>query len=344
MLKNIILTFALLLLSSIPTLAAEQRCTDLGAECVCSEPLNTNSLVLSPDSPTGSGFYNPADSTTKECRDYQPTSPDLGGLAILTPTARDLFASNSGEEITNLPAGHTNTYVARRPEGHTGGWELGTGFDRMPAGKARFAARWYIYYSAVYDYAFENSCTNGKIANIYGAVGTNSGLTISMNGVQQPGAYSFFYWSPQHQDCCGFGPSNDGFSIGTRGKWWRIEAVVRRPNGDGNTTPGTGTVIEVYFKNVTDNGPEHKLIDTTVTVQGNPTLLAVSSANQTFDFRPFSGIISHPYRAGTCAGFNAHSYYMAAAWDTDAGQRILAATEIEGGGGATSSGSLTLTP
>src|SRR5436309_3040298 len=41
--------------------AAEQRCTELGANCSCSEPLNTNSFVLN------NIFYNPQDSVTKGC-------------------------------------------------------------------------------------------------------------------------------------------------------------------------------------------------------------------------------------------------------------------------------------
>jgi hypothetical protein len=308
--------------------AAEQRCTDLGANCVCSEPLNTNSFT---QSITGGGaWYNPVDSTTKECKDGYNVP---AGGAVLVTVARDLFGSNSGEEITNLPAGHTNTWVSRRPNGHAGGWETGAGYGTMPPGKARFAARWYIYYSAVYDFAFENACTNGTIANILNDSG-NHGLTLTAQG-GVPAAYNFIFWTPS-QDCCNSGPARNFLDLRAtgKGKWWRFEVIVMRPNGDGNAVHGTGTVVELYMKNVTDNGPELKVIDTTVTTQGNPILLAQSSADKTFNLRPFSSIIAHPYRAGTCAGFNAISHYMAAAWDTDAGQRIGAAVEIEGRGPA----------
>ena len=55
--------------------AAEQRCDALGANCVCSEPLNTPTLVQDPQIP---GNWNPADSITKECtyeRAHHPIQP-----------------------------------------------------------------------------------------------------------------------------------------------------------------------------------------------------------------------------------------------------------------------------
>src|SRR5262245_21574407 len=55
--------------------AAEQRCNDLGTSCVCSEPLNTTTFAGGPD------FWNPADSTTKQCS-VEAASP--GGAIVRT--------------------------------------------------------------------------------------------------------------------------------------------------------------------------------------------------------------------------------------------------------------------
>src|SRR5262245_36188306 len=87
--------------------AAEQRCTELGTNCLCSEPLNTNSLVYS------SPYYNPADSTTKECDGFDA----IPGKAIVRPNG-GLLTTNDAMIMGALPAGHTNTYVVRGPEGH----------------------------------------------------------------------------------------------------------------------------------------------------------------------------------------------------------------------------------
>src|SRR3989344_5748408 len=66
-----------------PTSGMEQKCGELGGNCVCSEPLNTNILT-----PVGSSWYNPADSTVNQC-----TTEGLSGGAI-TRNSNDIFGSN----------------------------------------------------------------------------------------------------------------------------------------------------------------------------------------------------------------------------------------------------------
>ena len=86
-------------LLSTPALAAEQRCNELGANCVCSEPLNTNNLGYA-----GGGVYNPADSTTKQC------TVELGratGSAILRTshpsTQPDISGTNDALILSRMP-------------------------------------------------------------------------------------------------------------------------------------------------------------------------------------------------------------------------------------------------
>jgi hypothetical protein len=113
-----------------------------------------------------------------------------------------------------------------------------------------------------------------------------------------------------------------------KGKWWRYELVVR--------TAGTGvTTIEIYRKNVTDNGPDEKVIDTVVPTS-QPVGQSWTSAQAT-SLRPSAAareLWFDLFRRDTCTGFAAMSHIMAASWSTDAGQRIGAALEIEGGSGA----------
>ena len=56
--------------------AAELRCQELGSNCLCSEPLNTQTYIRQCDLVDNTCWYqfNPADSTTKECK-------GLGGYA-----------------------------------------------------------------------------------------------------------------------------------------------------------------------------------------------------------------------------------------------------------------------
>ena len=47
---------------SMAAFAAEARCGDLGVNCICSEPLQMTGLT-----PVNVSWWNPNDSTTKEC-------------------------------------------------------------------------------------------------------------------------------------------------------------------------------------------------------------------------------------------------------------------------------------
>jgi hypothetical protein len=136
--------------------------------------------------------------------------------------------------------------------------------------------------------------------------------------------YNFTTWTPA-QDCCfnGPGPEQDAVQKADwRGKWWRVEIVFINRSG-GNP----GFVAKVYMKNVTDNGPEYTVVDTSA----SGTQLTPSST-RTPPVRMDSMSINN-YRETGCTGWLGISHYMAAGWDTDEGQRIGAAYEVEGGGG-----------
>ena len=111
--------------ASVEAGAAEQRCNQLGANCACSEPLNTPTYTLAAGANWG---WNPADSTTKECA--------IEGLAgavysIATLGINTKFGTNDSTILGALPAGHTNTYVLRGEDGYTGQWFLGHQFSTL---------------------------------------------------------------------------------------------------------------------------------------------------------------------------------------------------------------------
>lgn len=288
--------------------AEEQRCNELGANCVCSERFNTNAL------PKVSGsWYNPADSTTKEC---STTNPSILGGAI-ERNASDLYGSNDSTVLGALPAGYNVSYFVRGPEGHLGiffaGHKFGSQFVK------RSAARYYIYHSPNYQFAQEGVCTNSKMAQFDGgALLDKSFGTVHM--------YNFTSWTPA-QDCCFNGPGPDQMAVNKadwRGKWWRVEIVFTNRAG-GNP----GFVAKVYMKNVTDNGPELTVVDTSA-----PGTQLNTSNSLTPPVRMDKMHINN-YRETGCKGWLGMSHYMAAGWDTDQGQRIGPAYEIEGGGNPT---------
>lgn len=305
--------------------AEEQRCKELGANCVCSEPLNTNSYSLVPGTDWG---YNPADSTTKECA--------IEGFAggVIEDNAFRYTAVSSGEAINALPAGHTNTWILRTFDG-AGGQFIGTQFPTTPT--ARIAFRGYRYWSSTYSFTNQvANCENSsKIIQFGNAGPILDGPSGSHQLYSWTNTPSWFPGSNPPFDCCWFGPGPTNVQ-GTytpalfRGKWFRFEVIVR------NTTTTGQTIIEIYRKNVTDNTAEQKIIDTSIATsqpvgdQWTQTIADnLSPGGQVreiwFDlFRRDAG----------CTGFVGMSHITAAAWSTDAGQRIGAAVEIEGGTGS----------
>jgi hypothetical protein len=289
--------------------AEEQRCRDLGANCVCSEPLNTNNLPKAGDS-----WQNPADSTVKECTMVS----DLAGY-VLERNQQDIFGSNDSAVLAALPAGHRLSYFARAPENHQGIFTIGH-WRGVPAQfEPRFASRWYIYMSPNFEFQNMGACQNSKFSES----NINSHVGIDANNMSM---YNFLDWTPA-QDCCMSGPGPQMVKPSTyfRGKWVRVEWIVTKG-------AGPGTVIKMYLKNITDNTPEVNIIDTSL-----PGTELIQSDTRTPPSRLATWMINAFRNSfiGSCLGWEGFSHYMVAGWDTDLGQRIGPAYEIEGGGMST---------
>jgi hypothetical protein len=326
------LLVVLLLLASATAQAAgnEARCDELGPNCICSEPMNTATWV----DVSGGQFFNPADTTTKQC---SSSGVATGGALEDGSGFGDYAAVSTGEQITNLPAAHTNTYVLKMDDG-TGGQAFGHKYSGSDPTALR-AIRFYKYYSASPAYEWVGgACSN---SNKVAQGGWNGALTGGPMFTETAGSWTFYdintaYGWNQSVDCCdgpGPGESATGPALSSlRGKWVRYEILV-------HNTSTTGLVsFEWYMKNVTDNTAEIRLVDS---AQSNGTGVGKWSTTNASTLEldnELNELSINLFRNGTCAGSASFSHYLAAAWDTDAGQRIGAATEIEGGGGGGSPG------
>ncbi len=352
--------------------AAEKRCTELGVNCVCSEPLNTTNFVPSVYGPT---WLNPADSTTKQCTAEEFNDPAATGAAITQNFGVPVvYGDNNATALAALPAGHQISYFLREGSGNVSAWHITHMQKPFNAGRTeaaqalfpnggtvttgartehieikRAAVRFYVYRSADYDFNTENGgqCQNSKIGQID---------TLIFSHIQPPkiAAYNFMWggWTPARSgvDCCGAGPYNAGEMNGPassadwKGKWWRYEFVTSNRLGakdaNGNVV-GPGYRMQGFIKNITDPtwnaGQEARILDTNGTITS-----PVGWAPSPTDLTPGQFIADGPvfplafslglYRAVTCRGWAGVSHFMAAQWSTDTGQRIGAAYEIEGGG------------
>lgn len=306
-------------------MANEIRCGELGANCICSEPMNTNSWV---DAGSAQN-WNPADTTSsdKQCGDHN----GVANAPLATNSGFQATAVSSGEDITALPSGHTLTYVLRVDT------VQGSAFGHKCAGgtpTALRAIRFYKYFSAAYNSQSNtsSSCNANKLAEFgpsfaQGPLFTFEGGKWSLYDVDPA-----FGWN-QTADCCvGPGPGNyqDGPVLsGLLGNWWRIEIVMHNA-----AVSGPGTTFDMYIKNVTTNGPELHVLDTSQTMSGSGNEWTTSLATALHPTADIDALLIQMFRhtngATPCAGFASYSHYLYAAWDTDAGQRIGAATEIEG--------------
>ena len=285
-------------------LAAEQRCGELGAACICSEPFNTASFVGGPD------FWNPADSTTKECT----ADPAVPNAAVIR-TSPTIVGSNDGTALSRLPGGHHVSRFLTANNNHEGTFFAGNGVP-VSSSFARLAARWYVYHSPNFAFKTDTSspCQNTKIMEFDGD--SRIDYTAGFH------TYNYLRFSPS-VDCCVTGPGpNTGIPPSQmQGKWWRWEAVLTNRSG-------LGYRMMMYGKNVTDNSGEITIIDSAMNgsiANLRPPMLMSKMLTNNHRFSP-SG--------GGCAGFRGISHYMMAGWTSDSGQRIGGASEIEGGGGA----------
>jgi len=282
----------------------EARCTELGSGCICSEPFQMTGFAQA----GGGAFWNPNDTSTKQCDAEGGT-----GYAISRNT-QDIVASTDATALAALPVGHSISRFMRAGSNHTGIF-FGGNSQSISSSFVRISARWYVYYTPTYDFKNEGSCTNSKVTE------HDHNSRIDYTG----GFHTYNYisgdgWSPG-ADCCSSGPVGTGGSLLTtssvlKGKWWRYEVVMTNRNGPDFR-------IQFFAKNVTDNGTEIPVIDLwnngAVDNLTPPTLMSKIAFNH--------------YRETSCQGWIGTSHYMVAGWTSDTGQRISAASEIEGGGG-----------
>jgi hypothetical protein len=255
---------------------------------------------------SGPDFWNPNDTSALECG-VEAADDD----SAIVRTASDVVASTDSTALAALPAGHSVARFVRAADDHGGTFYVGHGLA-VSSGLLRVAARWYIYHSSGFEFKGEGTCNNSKIAEF-----NNDSRVDFDNGTWH--TYNYLTFSPS-VDCCSGGPGPGGPSAAEmRGRWFRFEAVLTNRSGPDYR-------MQFYTKNVTDDEAEIEAID----LWANPSVDNLTPPSL------MSQILSNNHRfasSGVCGGWLGISHYMYAGWTTNAGQRIGAASEIEGGGG-----------
>jgi hypothetical protein len=338
----------------------EQKCTDWGDECVMSEPFQSTSYTRT-DFGSNYALFTGDQSGSKIGFLNHPAS----GTASIAAhdTLSNTFAGNytivEDSSILNLLPNRDPATVARFLRADTWG-DPGSqhgahrfGYCSIPLGTTvkRIAMRWYTYVTPAFDFTWENSCTNYKIAHISGTEwGGNGPLLTLWSGSSDNKFYSFtpaygWYYN-------GLG-SFDGFGdvqprpgaatnpADQKGTWTRHELVARRPRVADSRDGGLGFDFSYFVKNITDGSPDEftdeiedfRFSSGCAGCLSGGSDFVWSAANVYPATEDVNSLHTEVFREGSCQGKVGWLYAMVAKWDTDAGQRIGAAYEVEGGSG-----------
>ena len=307
---------AVLAIVSLPTVAlgVEAKCLTppTGGTCVCNEPFLATSYPAAT-----ADYYNPNDSTTFQC-----TQDGVTGAAVSSGSGRPApVASTDATALSGLPSGSA---VVRFMTNGANGTSSQIGHNGGVSGSAvRIAARWYTYHSPGYIMKGDTDLGGSGNCNSKWSEHHPPGPGGVDNRVDYTGGfhtYNFLNWSPA-VDCCVSGPGPDSMSSPQmRGKWIYSEIAI-------GPMAGPNTIINMWLRNITDDGPELHIIDTSID----------SRVNHNTPPARIIGIYANNFRVDNggspCSGFDGFSHYILMTWPTNAGQRIGAAAEVEGGTG-----------
>jgi len=322
-------TCALLALGA-PARAQEARCLELGASCKSSEQYDTDRFTTGHCEGEPACFLNPTDANR--------TKQALGHGDHVFPADLYGFASAAGLELPP-GIGHVLAVNGGRPIATAVFGSLGV----TPATR-RFCARWYVRYSA--DYLYKNAFGNGNPeANKFGQ------LSWYKDASQANGAEYHWDWKEnngaeqltvQRFDCnqngvmdddgarCPIGHTEPALVIQRSGtltqadlkrEWGYAEMCVSGEIATGQDIWMEGTVRGIE----TD---KHRTWPKTFTGDACPDTPGRSKCPPA----PYFGAaMINTYRgAGTTKGTRYLTHFMTAAWDSDEGQRIGCAKEVEG--------------
>lgn len=354
MIKLILLMGMLFLMSGREVEAApETRCNELGSNCVCSDTFQSTSYSLVAQQSGGHAIYLGDQVGAKPCHWGDIVALGTPASIHWTYGAGTSFSSmlqvSTDSSILNLLPSRDPSGVARFLRAQEGVKTIRfgeAGMNMSELASRRLEMRWYSYHSPTYDWAGDNggSCTNGKIAHNSNGYQQPAMTTLTIHGGGSGGMtslYTFHHtlnwlWSG-HASFEGFrsgtGPrSGAGMSANNyRGKWYRHSIVISNPK----SSDSGGYDLQYFVKNITDGMPE---VEDVRFSAGCTNCMPTGGPNFTWDssIHPdnnMNWLHTEFYRAGSCRGWQGWTHLMVASWPTNAGQRIGAATEVEGGSG-----------
>lgn len=303
--------------------APEQRCTDLGGNCVCSEPMDVK------DGSAVQNHWNPSDSTKKQCE---------AGEGFWGCSEPDTLPQHlNPKAVSDLDFGgmHPPSYVLEQLHGYCDSPNM----KSANTGARRRCARWYERFGKDYLCAInvdaEPSCGGNHITGkMFDTTGTGGESTDHQLVIQAKETTDPYCGAPGHCGPFQFqsdDPTNGGeesFTFQTmspdkcradangKGGWCRMELCIGSIDHD--LTTGGNRYYEVRVKQLSTGLTE--------TIKSTHTRLFNTGVNY-FRLNAWNN------QTGETARIE-FSHFMEASYATDSGQWIGPAIEIEGSDGS----------
>lgn len=295
------------------TNGVEARCLELGANCVCSEPMDSADVLFNRPPEAHNFTDSPAATDCSRFGTYFESDNDAS--AFSTPTATGVLATPGGgvNRVLRIEAGHGGI-VWLQPR------QSATATDR------RMCMRYYKRVSNDYSGAGYpgQGCASERNKVFQMTFGASRIIQIEErsdfgSGCYGPGNYKDF-WLVNHNAGQSAPFTIDWDNCNERTGWCRFELCA-----SGDLARGQNIKIEGRITALGIGKDEIR----TVTTGWNPGVGLGGSI--------IGGDVFHGQGSGPL-GHESLSHFMQATWPTDAGQWIGASTEFEGGAGGGTGG------
>lgn len=309
----------------------EAKCTQFGANCLMSEPLNTN--VYQPVDVTGQ-----APGQERACAQYTPPGgqtvwPDIdfgdsegsgrkeATRALIDCRANTPIATSGGPADVSLPAASSGINYVMYSNASTNI----TIDSHFGTGNKRICGRQYLKFST--DYVYSNVCAADKLMETWQVAGT------SIQMVEWENNHDFQMWAGPWTNPI----SNSWFSPRMSAtlcvsNWCRLEMCISTTDSD--VRNGTNITVEGYVTQVGVASPESRYQSNFL---GNSNFCDptchTSSLAEFWTYVTYRNDIQGQCRGDVSSyGHRYESLLMTAGWTTNSGQTIGCASEMEGAG------------
>ena len=362
-LRTVLWVLVSVLVAAAPVYAQESRCSTLGDNCICSEPLSGSTLEVGTHG--DEARYRSSTGTVKRCTlmpQYISSGYGTGwfaaGGSVAMATIRLASRVSHPAIFSALPSGASINYCIKQRDQHVGIQYLGAYLTNATT-YVRRNIRWYEYASADWEGSGNGTCENAKFTLLSTAYMERSRISLHAGMKREYTMYEtetpWYFKGRTLDNVTAFGGKQGVYTgaVPVLGGWIRYEFVI---NNGGGINPATGEGFHVrLYRTPLSTGVTTKVWDIWTDRfggTGDPDWYRFSTypGGPYKDLEPYRDLTARvdgyfisgfrqintvppEYPVEVCNGYRAWSHYMVAAWTTESDTLMIGpAAEIETGG------------